>query len=79
MNQLAIQFEQHLSTQCQDVLNCLEDRGEIDPMVALRDYGIMRLAARVKDLRNKGHAIHSEMVPFRSRYGRKSAFCRYLL
>ena len=77
--QLAIQFEEHLSTQCIDVLDCMESRGYIDPMRALNDYGIMRLASRIHDLKKKGHDIHSEMVPFTSRYGRRSAFCRYSL
>ena len=76
-DQLALQLEEHISTQCKDVLIHLEANGQIDPLIALNDYGIMRLAARIKDLRNKGFTIHSEMVAFTSRYGRRSAFCRY--
>ena len=38
-------------TQAQMVLRHLEDYGSITQMDAIRDYGIMRLASRVNDLR----------------------------
>ncbi len=77
--QLAEKVDVHVSTQCRDVLICLEARGYIDPKMALNDFGIMRLASRINELRKRGFTIHSEMVPFTSRYGRKSAFCRYTI
>ena len=35
---------------------------EIDPMTALRDYGIFRLAARIYDLRGEGLLIAERTV-----------------
>ena len=37
-------------------------RGPITAIEALNRYGCFRLAARVKDLRNSGHDIVTEMV-----------------
>ncbi len=79
MNQLSMRFKDRLSTQCTDVLESLHTRGYIDPLIAMQTYGIMRLAARISDLKAKGYNIHSEMVPFKTQYGRNGAFCRYTL
>ena len=37
-------------------------RKPITPQDALRHYGCMRLAARISDLRLRGHNIQTEMV-----------------
>ncbi len=79
MNQIPMQFKQHISTQCTDVLESLHTRGYIDPLIALQTYGIMRLASRILELKKRGYNIHSEMVPFKTQYGRNGAFCRYTL
>lgn len=49
-------------TQNQKVLNHLKNEGAITSMMAFSKYSITRLAARVKDLRDQGHEIESEMV-----------------
>lgn len=46
----------------------------ITPMQALMNYGCFRLAARIKDLRDSGHKIHTERVEFDER-----RFARYSL
>ena len=43
----------------------------------LQDYGIMRLASRVNDLRREGHPIVTEVVEGRNRYGEKTRWARY--
>ena len=49
-------------TQSASILHHLQERGSITPMQALNDYGCFRLAARINDLRNAGHVIHTEHV-----------------
>ena len=64
-------------TQSQRILRHLEDFGSITQMDAIRDYGIMRLASRVNDLRKDGHPIITERVEGRNRYGEKCHWARY--
>ena len=64
-------------TQSQRVLRHLEDYGSITQMDAIRDYGIMRLASRVDELRKAGHPIITERVEGRNRYGEKCHWARY--
>ena len=64
-------------TQLQRILRHLEDYGSITQMDAIRDYGIMRLASRVNDLRREGHPIVTEVVEGRNRYGEKTRWARY--
>ena len=49
-------------SQEQQIFNHLKRYGSITPMIALRRYGCMRLAARVNDLRAKGHAIETDII-----------------
>lgn len=39
------------------ILDHLRRQGAITPLVALRAYGCMRLAARIRDLRRAGYRI----------------------
>lgn len=48
-------------TQQDQVLNHINTYGSITPLEALTRYGIMRLAARVKDLKDAGVNIYTEM------------------
>lgn len=54
-------------TQCDKILAHLREHGEITPAVANSQYGVMRLAARISDLRARGHRITSEMVAGKNR------------
>ncbi len=51
-------------TQTEKVLTHLDLRGSLTPLQAMDYYGIMRLAARIGELRRDGHEIKSE--PFRT-------------
>lgn len=61
-------------TQCEQILKHLQTRGTLTPIDALNEYGVFRLAARVKDLRDSGHNV----VTIRETQGEK-VFARYLL
>lgn len=49
-------------TQNQNILLDLKEGKKISPLSALQEYGCMRLAARIWDLRREGHDIQSVPV-----------------
>lgn len=66
-------------TQCERVLQYMKDFGTITPLQALGDLGVMRLGARIWDLRHDGHRITRRMVSERNRYGEIVSFAEYKL
>ena len=66
-------------TQNNKVLTHLQTVGPITQMQALRAYGISRLAARVRDLRDSGYQINTQMVEVRNRVGDSTRVARYTL
>jgi len=45
-----------------DIIRHLKTKGPITPLEALREYGIMRLAARIGDLRSRGFPIATDII-----------------
>ena len=66
-------------TQCEKLLNHLRTKGPITTREAIRQYGILRPAARIKDLRDQGHGIHTEMVEVSAADGSTAEVARYSL
>ena len=66
-------------TQCDRVLKYMNDFGSISQAQAMRDLGVMRLAARIGDLREQGHQISRRMVAGKNRYGEPVSFAEYRL
>ena len=66
-------------TQHERVLNYLETHETITPMEANKELGIMRLGARIWDLRHDGHDIRRTMVSGKNRYGDQVAYAEYRL
>lgn len=64
-------------TQCEKVLRHLEDNGSITSLTAMQEYGIMRLASRISDLKQMGIPIEKEMVSGKNRYGEPTSYARY--
>lgn len=64
-------------TQSERIIWHLNDNGSITQGEALQEYGIMRLASRVNDLRRDGHNIVTEVVTGSNRYGEKTRWARY--
>lgn len=64
-------------TQNEMVLNHLQTRGEISPREALDQYGIMRLGARIYDLRKCGYKIQSIDTPVKNRFGKTVIYTTY--
>ena len=59
------------------ILRHLEDYGTITQGEAIQDYGIMRLASRIDELRKLGYPIQTEMVKGRNRYDEETRYARY--
>ena len=51
----------------------------ITSLDAMQEYGIMRLASRISELKKGGLPIRREMVSCRNRYGETTCFARYAL
>ena len=66
-------------TQCDRILRHLEDYGSIDPMIAIKEYGCMRLASRISDLKGRGIEIIAERTKGKNRYGEQTSYCVYRL
>lgn len=66
-------------TQCDRILRHLRDYGSITAIEAFSEYGIFRLAARIADLKDRGHNITSEIVHGKNRYGETTRYSVYRL
>lgn len=64
-------------TQCEMILRYMRDTGSITPWEAMREFGCMRLGARIYDLKERGIPIITETVTEKNRYGRRVCFARY--
>ena len=61
------------------ILKYMQDFGTITPLQALEDLGVMRLGARIYDLKKAGHPISRRMVTKKNRYGEAVSFAEYRL
>lgn len=66
-----------MATQCEKILRHIKDYGSITAMEAMQEYGIMRLASRINDLRREGIEIVSEVKSGLNRYGDTVHFAVY--
>lgn len=66
-------------TQSERILRHLEIFGSITSLEAMRDYGIMRLASRVSDLKKDGLPVRTEFVRGKNRFGEPTCYARYHL
>lgn len=66
-------------TQCQKILEYLKEYGSITPLDALKEFGCMRLAARIADLIHQGYQIDSNIENSINRSGEKVHYARYTL
>ena len=64
-------------TQCDKIFDYMLAVGPITPLDALREYGCMRLAARIGELKKKGWNIKSELTSSINRDGDVVRFKEY--
>ena len=61
------------------VLDYLRRNGSITALDAMNDLGVMRLASRVCELKERGAQIETVMVEGVNRFGEVTKFARYYL
>lgn len=66
-------------SQEQRILTHLASFGSITPKEAMDEYGIMRLGARIYDLRQDGYDIRKTTEVSRNRYGQETRYARYFM
>lgn len=66
-------------TQCDRILRHFKDYGSITSLEAMKEYGIMRLASRISDLKRLGYVISVTTEHGKNRYGEKTSYARYAL
>lgn len=66
-------------TQCNNILAYMRDVGPINPKIAEDQFGCMRLASRISDLRKRGKAIKKTMVDGKNKFGDDVRFAQYEL
>lgn len=66
-------------TQTERVLRHLDAFGSITSLEAMNEYGIMRLASRISDLKKQGYPITSEVEAVKNRFGENCYIKRYSL
>lgn len=54
-------------SQSEKILCALKTGKPVTPLIALRRFGCMRLAARIGELRRDGHRVRSRMVTIRGK------------
>ena len=59
------------------LLDHLMSADSVTPMQALGELGIYRLAARINDLKNKGHSITKRTVTVSNRFGEDCRVAEY--
>lgn len=67
------------NTQCERILRHLMDFGTITSVEAMQEYGIMRLASRINDLRKQGYDIITETATGKNRYDELTHWAVYRL
>ena len=66
-------------TQRNKILEHLKTHGSISPLEAMAEYGCMRLASRISDLKGQGYNIISERGTSKNRNGETVHFAVYRL
>jgi hypothetical protein len=66
-------------TQVERIKRHLEDYGSITSLEAVNEYGILRLAARISDLKATGVDIGDKFETAKNRYGEPVSYKRYYM
>lgn len=66
-------------TQTEQVLSHIMEYGSITQLEAMEEFGIMRLGARIWDLRAAGVPIVTETETKKNRYGKPVSYAKYMI
>ena len=65
------------ATQNVRIMEYLDENGSITPLEAMQQLGVMRLAARIDELRHDGVPIVMIRENVTNRWGEKTSYARY--
>lgn len=68
-----------MATQCERILDYIAENGSITQIDALREFGCMRLASRISDLKRQGIPVQRTMETSKNRYGEPISYARYTI
>lgn len=66
-------------SQCDKILTYIREHGSITPLDALREFGCMRLASRMSDLKGRGYNVKSVMESSKNKSGEPVSYARYTI
>lgn len=66
-------------SQCERIVQYINQHGSITPLDAVNDLGCMRLASRITDLKQRGVNVISEWEEGKNRRGEKTRYKRYFI
>lgn len=66
-------------SQCDRIVQYIEENGSITQLDALREFGCMRLASRISDLNRQGVPVRRTMETSKNRYGEPICYARYTI
>ena len=66
-------------TQCDRIIEYMEQFGSISTLEAFRDLGVARLASRIHDLKAQGYAIETDSKVTTNRFGEQVHYAVYRL
>ena len=66
-------------TQCQRIMKYINDFGSITTLEAFTELGVVRLGARISELRKIGTPVIGKNESVRNRYGEKCHIKRYYI
>ena len=66
-------------TQCERILEYMNQNGSISAKEAMNELGIMRLASRIADLKADGYEIETQTECSKNRFGEKTHYARYFI
>lgn len=66
-------------TQCERIIQFIEETGSITQLDALEQFGCMRLASRMCDIKKMGYSVEKKMEKSRNRYGEPISYARYTI
>ena len=68
-----------MKTQCEKIVDYINEFGSITQLEALKEIGCFRLASRINDLKRKGYNIRKDMITVKNRYDEPVKVARYKL
>jgi len=78
MTSKTITIQKHqVKNQRTSVMMHLKEKGSINSLEAIKEYGITRLASIICNLRKEGYLITSKDITFTNRFGGSSYYSNY--